>query len=136
MGWPWGRGLLWGGLFNDLPAKNKANRLLAAEWMHQESRYFIPTHRRALWAGNKGESTMGLGKPGVWVPFGAQHFTGSLPMVPGVHHSIHTSQCFHLLNILMMSSSISAVPGNSKETYIRSFFIYQSLRYPKIGIVF
>lgn len=57
-----------GGLFNDLPAKNKANRLLAAAWMQQESSCFIPTHRITFQAGNKEESEMVWGKPGVWMP--------------------------------------------------------------------
>lgn len=42
---PWGgpgeRGLPLGGLFNDLPAKNTANRVLAAAGKTQESRRFL-----------------------------------------------------------------------------------------------
>lgn len=53
MGWPWGKRPALEGSFNDLPAKNKANRLLAAARRQQESRYFIPTHSMTFQVGDR-----------------------------------------------------------------------------------
>lgn len=70
MGWPWGKRPALRGLFNDLPAKDTANRVLAAAGKTQGSRCFIPTHSITFQAGNKEKGEMVLGEPGVWVPFG------------------------------------------------------------------
>lgn len=95
-----------GGLFNDLPAKNKANRLLAAAWMQQESRFLFPP---MVWPSRQGIKEKV--RDGVVRAGRDCHFGLSISLVPGylgigVWH-------FHPLNILVIpNSSISWAPRN------------------------
>lgn len=66
-----------GGLFNDLPAKNKANRLLAAAWMQQESRFLFPPMVWPSRQGIKEKARDGVVRAWEGLPFWAQHFTGA-----------------------------------------------------------
>lgn len=101
-----------GGLFNDLPGKNKANRLLAAAWMQQESRFLFPP---TVWLSRQGiKEKVREGVVRAWegLPFWTQHFTGSLWMVPG-YLGIGASWYFHPLYILVIPNSrISWAPKN------------------------
>lgn len=86
-----------GALFNDLPAKNKANRLLAAAWMQWESSFLFPPTVQPSRQRIKEKVREGIMRAEERLPFGARHFTGPLWMEPE-HLGIGASCYFHPLN--------------------------------------
>lgn len=111
--WPWGKRPALGGLFNDLPAKNTANRVLAAAGTTLESRCLIPTRSITFQTWNNDKSEMALGERGVWMPFGwgsAFHWVSLCAWCLDIIAIEPAS--VHLLSSSEMSNSISLAPRN------------------------